>query len=511
MCLQKSSVSAWDSWNWAGDRIVPSPIILASRTLPTNPRKRYNIDIREFLTTINNAVVHDRLNELIHELPMDEQSLFRSHSRGSFDLRADRVVGFLGRFKYLPSARRERRGPDAWLFPDETLCQGGGDCEDLAFLLAAFLIAAGISSYCVRVAMGRLNLTFPDGETVGHDHSWVMYQNEDGIWEILEPIHVVASPAIKAKATAKARPAAKSAEYVPHFVFNVDHLWQIDSCHIARQSDFLGYIHKRDFWYRFDPSFAASVHDSIFDQAFEGITLPSGALSAMKRKSLFLDVNIFTYDPRDHFDNGCIADGWRRVASNLAAFKKQGNDWASFGAAAHAIADFYAHSSYAHFARFEADGSLAIYDPGAALDPSPGYTSSPAGPGLPPFDLTSGKFSNNPELWTGTPAQAAANWKDKLISGRYAQRHDRKAGFWEGFTSIPKELTNAQGFALRGSLPHHNEIAVDELPRPDKHVLYSDTRSGPNDRMCFENQFNWRRDAATRHIAQAYAQIVPQP
>jgi hypothetical protein len=218
-------------------------------------------------------------------------------------------------------------------------------------------------------------------------------------------------------------------------------------------------------------------------------------------------VNIFGYDPTDHFDSAYIDEGWARVQSNLAKFKADPSDWGSFGAAGHGIADFYAHSSYGHFANLKADGSMQPYDPGATLSPSPGYTNIPVDPSLPQFDLTSSQFSTNPEKWKGTGQERAALWAGKLVSGRYAQLHDPKAGFWEGFTSIPKSLTDAPKFNLRGSLPHHNEIAVDDLARGSDHILYSDQRSGPNDRQCYANQFNWRKNAAIQHISAAYRKI----
>jgi hypothetical protein len=505
MCLQKSAVMPWDSWNWSGDEIIPTPIILASRTIP-GTSKRYNIDIREFLTTTNNAVVHQALNDLIRALPQDQHGKVRSHSPGSFDLRADSVVQYVGgNLKYKRSANKVALGPDAWLFPDETLSQGGGDCEDLALLLAALLIASGISSYCVRVALGRLRIKIKGATEQSHDHCWVMYHNEAGIWEILEPLHVVAPKA------SRSRPAlnAPQTEYVPHYVFNSDHLWQIDLHGVAGRAGFMDYCQKRGrgFWSKFDPSFAASVHSDIFDQALGGLGLPSGAIPAMKRKSLFLDVNIATYDPRDHFDNGYIDEGWTTVAANLEKFRSDKTDWSSFGAAGHGIADFYAHSSYAHFAPLQ-NGSIPTFNPGQALTIAPGYTSTPPDPSLSPFDLTSGVFSTNTNKWHGSPAEAAATWQGKLISGRYAQLYDPKAGFWEGFTSIPESLAKVPGFALRGSLPHHNEIAVDELSRPSKHVLYRDARSGPSDRQSYQNQFNWRKQAAIQHIATAHNSIV---
>ena len=145
MCLQISSVKPWDSWNWSGDEIIHKPIIRASRLIPTK-KKRYDIDIREFLTTRDNAVVAQTLGELVAGLPAQDQALFRSHAAGSFDFRADKVAQFVGTLRYKKSANKADRCPDAWLFPDETLAQKYGDCEDLAFLLAALLLASGISA-----------------------------------------------------------------------------------------------------------------------------------------------------------------------------------------------------------------------------------------------------------------------------------------------------------------------------------------------------------------------------
>jgi hypothetical protein len=175
-----------------------------------------------------------------------------------------------------------------------------------------------------------------------------------------------------------------------------------------------------------------------------GGKIPASALSIIKRKSLWLDVNILTYDPRDHFDNGYIPDGWARVNSRLAAFQKDNTDWDIFGPAVHSIGDFYAHSSYVHFAMLQnaasPQGQAVVYSPGGALVAPPQYTANPGDPSLPPFDLTSDAFSLNPYAWKGTKTQAAAQWAGKLISGRYAQKYDPKAGFFENFTSLPLAL-----------------------------------------------------------------------
>ena len=76
MCLQTSAVTPWHDWNWSGDDIVHEPIIPASRTIPATKR-RYPIDIREFLTTRNNAVVNQKLGLLIDRLSPSDQARFR--------------------------------------------------------------------------------------------------------------------------------------------------------------------------------------------------------------------------------------------------------------------------------------------------------------------------------------------------------------------------------------------------------------------------------------------------
>jgi len=501
MCLQTSSVKPWDSWNWSGDEIIHKPIIRASRQIP-GKKKRYDIDIREFLTTTDNAVVGQTLGDVIAGLRPEEQARFRSHAAGSFDFRADKLVQFVGTLRYRASANKSSRCPDAWLFPDETLAQKYGDCEDLAFVLAALLLASGISSYCVRVALGSLHISLPNGKLQKHDHCWVMYQNEGGAWEILEPLRLSAAGVAKASNARSLKPVPVT-EYIPHYVFNTDHLWHVDSRHLRHEVGLNDYGINRPFWNKFDPSFAASVHNTIFDKAL-GDLVPADALAQIRRKSLWLDANIATYDPRDHFDNGYIPEGWQQVQARLAGFKRDPSDWESFGAAAHSIGDFYAHSSYLHFAPVGQDDAAASYQPGTELNPAPAYVD-------PPLSLTSGQFSVNTSLWDGTQQAAAEHWAGQLISGRYAQKYDPKATFWEGFTSIPFSLTSAADFKFRGSLPHHNEIAVDEDAMPGSHKLYSNKSAGPDDRQAYTNQFRWRVNTAIQHIRQVYTEASQSP
>ena len=110
----------------------------------------------------------------------------------------------------------------------------------------------------------------------------------------------------------------------------------------------------------------------------------------------------------------------------------------------------------------------------------------------------------NEHVFNQTPADAARYWNGELISGRYAQPHDTQPGWanaiTEGVTFIPKKLLEANDFKYRGGLPHHNEIAVDEeySKRNKSHKLYGDSGT-------YNQQFDWRKQAATEHIRAAYS------
>src|SRR5574337_99284 len=127
MCMQSTNVRPYQRWHWAGDEIAYDTVILASRRVPDS-KKRYPIDIREYLSIEGNAVVRDHLEKLWERLPKPQQVQFSSRKPGDFDFRARKVTEYVGALRYIPSGRRF----DDWLFPDETLASGGGDCEDLA-------------------------------------------------------------------------------------------------------------------------------------------------------------------------------------------------------------------------------------------------------------------------------------------------------------------------------------------------------------------------------------------
>ena len=493
MCLQPTSVHSIQRYHWGGDEIVHDPIIPASRTIPGTRQRSYPIDIREYLSTDSNAVIRSHLHALVQGLSEAEQASFRSGAPGSFDFRMQAVCDYLGQqLRYQPTGR----GFDEWRFPDETLAAGGGDCEDLAFALAALLEASGISSYCLRVALGTFTQRTTRIELAGakakpkvtfrpakeHDHAWVVYLNERGAWQILEPMALTrqgtesdAAPAAAQRQHKRGRAQSGKgaadaietvdAEYLPHFVFNRHHLWRVRTNEDASLAPLPDYLEEREFWAGFKPSYATSIHNSIYDEALRGMS--PADLATVKRVSLGVDVNVLAYDPRDHFDFAYLPEGWKRVQQRLGSKKLS-----DFGLAVHAIADFYAHSLYGEFAPQRANHSIAPYDPDHPLDPQQLV-----------YDFS--KYAPLPGC-SDPPATAAAAWRGKLISGQW----------WRWFTTFPSELKTPANFAHRRCLPDHDTIAVD-TPRPSsEHRRY--------DAAEYALQFALRRGAAVEHIAAAY-------
>jgi hypothetical protein len=477
--MQMTGLRPYQKWHWAGDEIVYDAVIPAARRIPNTNRKNYPIDIREFLSIESNAALRHALQRLIERLSAEDARRFSSRTPGSFDFRAHTIQKFLSEeVRYL----RSTRGFDEWLFPEETLARGGGDCEDLAFLLAALLDESGISRTCIRVALGRL-IDHQSGD--GGYHAWVVYQCEDGGWEILEPALLnrtgraardarhkkLARGATKGKLMPRAS-ATSDIEYVPHFVFNRDHLWRIrsrDQQAAMGLKDYLGFRIDR-FWTKFDPAFAVKTHEHIFDEALAGI-LSQEEIGLVKHQSFIVDVNVLHYDPRDHFDFAYISRGWKRVQKRLA-----NGSIADFGLAMHSIGDFYAHSFYAHFVPPGPDGLLPLFDPSHPPDLSNAV-----------YD-----FSNLPIPGCAQDPQSAADlWKRRLISGQW----------WRWYSTYPDELQTQAQLALRRCLPDHDAVAVDSSSRPDSHKLYATVRQ-------YKRQFKLRLDAAIRHVrleAQAWA------
>jgi len=485
MCFTLSNVRSPRSWNWEGDEIINDPIIRAARKIPDSERQ-YDIDIRSFLLAKGNAVLRRALNELLDKLPESERALFRSHVPGAFDLRVQRILEYVS--TKVGYANRGRQF-DAWLFPDETIAQGAGDCEDRAFLLASLLLTAGISGYVMRVVLGKL---FNVDKNESKDHVWVMYKNEDGRWLCLEPLLMTKQAQRSSKRLQRRNTHTESDtfEYIPYFAFNDAHMWKITNNTIG--ATFTRYVENRDFWNGFDPEFATAVHNQLIDACLS--ELGWGNLNYVKAVSLAMDT-VSRYDPRDHFDNGYIIEGWHLLKERMKS--KSLNNLAY---TVHSVADFYAHSSFAHFAEPDpTTGELPLFDPARLGYLNVNYASGD-------FDLNdSSRFSVNPKYYPASaPRKAAAHYATikRVISGRFAQPADPQQGVLEKLlVYIPYDMRHAKDFPPRGGLPHHNEIAVDgpltNGAVPADHTLYASA-------IEYERQFELRLDAAKRHITQLY-------
>lgn len=512
MCCRTSAFSFSKDINWDGDVVLFDTTVRAMRTLPdVKPRRRYAVDIREFLAMENSSVLHDTLTRIANGIAKEERYRFFIKERGAFDFRALHVVHHV--CENVRYARKGSRNYDTWLYPDETLAAGGGDCEDLAFLIAALLTASGISPYMVRVAFGYVrDLRHPhDTRAALHQHAWVMYRSESGAWMLFDPLalrvpkrrarmSVASTTGTKrtkrstAAAAAHVSDSRQRFEYLPMFVMNADHVWRVEHGRRETLPDFLqrNYRAPDAFWRSFNPSFNAETHYTVFVRALHDTGLFSAAeLFMINAASLAIDADVGLYHPYDHFDNGYIDEGWARVEERLGR-----GTIIDFAHAMHAVADFYAHSSYGHFFLKEPSiplytGRDAIRDFSARAEEM--YVHAPVRDHA--DSLNPDHFSSHARAGAHVrPAVATRYWmRQGIISGRYAQPGDAMEGPFSfgAITAYPDELKKASELERRGWLPHHNEIAVDSERMGDAHTLY-----GPD---SYSREYVKRVDAAVRH------------
>lgn len=470
MCMQLNGIRPYQCWNWSGDMILHDTIIPASRKVPDTKISRYDIDIRDFVSIGGNSVIRKTLHQITDNWTNEDKLLFFVNGNNGFDFRAHRIFEWFSGLDYIKSKRHF----DQWLFPEETLAQNGGDCEDLSFLLATLLIESGISQDCVRVALGRI-IDHTHEHLKPHDHAWVMYQQELGAWQIFDPLEKVkqleksgktgADTAISAQLhTKNDHPPIQDIEYIPCFVFNPEHLWRVRSTEAIAGKSLNDYLNNREFWANFDPSFAASVHNFILEQALKGMS--SSDLVKVKLASLRVDINVLAYDPRDHFDFAYMQASWDQVEHRLKSGTLD-----DFGLAIHAISDFYAHSMYAYFAP-KTSGKITPYSPGNSI-PSAKLVYDFTGLPMPGANLDT--------------TAAAKLWQGELISGQW----------WRWFTTYPSDLKNPKELQKHRNLPDHDALAIDS-PTPKQQDNFF-VRNG-----TYLEQFRLRQQAAIDHVAQVY-------
>ncbi len=198
-------------YNWAGDTIVRDTVMFDRRAVIGYPNIYIPTDIREWLGSTDSEVLKRALQEI--RLPAAREA-------GTFDMRAWRIWDYVAQSVEYVTDKKACGMEDFWLFPEETLMLQKGDCEDSSFLLAALLLASGISEHCVRVVLGRVISS--DG---AFGHAWVVYQNEEGKWCLLEST-LDSVPARLVTADPLTQP-GNQYQYQPQFCLNASHLWCI--------------------------------------------------------------------------------------------------------------------------------------------------------------------------------------------------------------------------------------------------------------------------------------------
>ena len=502
MCITHQLLKNSQSWNWDGDVIIYNPIIPNTRRVSNI---LYDVDIREFLTSKDNAVIKKTLNEIAQGLHPEYKTKFYDRQQGCFDFRANVLKEYISNEIMYVKSNREF---DAWLFPDETITLKKGDCEDRAFLLASLMIASGISNYNIRLSFGKIEEI---ATGMQYDHVWVMYKNEGGIWELIEPL--THSKIEKEKTTSggdrekELKPVSETPfNYIPYFIANDEHLWAVR--HIENNKPLSDYISERKFWTGYNPSFGSAIHKDIIKTALNDSQAFVNCLTESMKKELthFWNFNMIpddyrnnfaekvvnvdipsmlvNYNPLLHYDNAFIKESFDLVNENL----KDKKTLDGIAMALHATEDFYSHTSYPEFAKV-VDGKLLLM---TEIDPDSEtyanqFTSLPAYGIGGSFDLNKKGFSVNTRVYKKPDKTDAINfWNKKIISGRYGQNGDSHA-FLERTQYWPSNLSLSE---MQGAIPHHNEMAVDDSKKDNQHVLYGDN---------YPAKYTLRLDGAIRH------------
>jgi len=203
-------------YDWSGTQILQ-----VNTSLPDKRRVLGHADtlvltdLREWVAAGDREEIRSVIKQL--ELPTDRKS-------GTFDLRAKKIWRFVAsEIEYVLDPESQKK-LDFWQFPAETLALKQGDCEDTSFLLAALLLAGGVSPFCFRVVFGWLKST---DNNPSERHAWVLYKDEAGVWRILEStLDSTSIPKRLPDANMLARPGSRPL-YKPDICLNNFHVWQI--------------------------------------------------------------------------------------------------------------------------------------------------------------------------------------------------------------------------------------------------------------------------------------------
>lgn len=202
--------------DWAGTRILQKNTALKDkRRVFKNADTHVLTDLREWITPGDREQIRHTLSGI--KLPI-------TRSEKTFDKRALILWKWVvDNIEYV-SDPEEQELLDYWQFPAETLAVKKGDCEDCAFLLASLLLGSGISSYCVRVAIGTIERHNRGLE----QHAWVVYKNEDGIWCLLEATLPNGDCPGSLPDAENYTKDESDPRYSPILCLNTEHVWQVE-------------------------------------------------------------------------------------------------------------------------------------------------------------------------------------------------------------------------------------------------------------------------------------------
>ena len=302
---------------------------------------------------------------------------------------------------------------------------------------------------------------------IEHAHAWVMYLNERGRWELLEPFaHVNGGTgrALHGRILLRVRRSP-----MPRIsVLNRDHLWRVESNETYQLHDFPEYVRAREqkFWKGFKPKFALDVHYDIYREALDGMSLEDvRTVNAVNEQMDVENVVTGRYDPRDHCDFALIAESWDRIGARLKT-----GDLEDFGRAIHTVSDFYAHSTYCEAAPKGAGGLPPLFVPGMSLA-APNVT----------YD-----FSTRSNRCTHGLDEIQQHWNKTVVTGHW----------WRPVVGVPSEIASDESFPWRLCLPDHNHLAVDSFA--------GWTQGHHNDLQSYQQQFVLRRKMAIQHVRAIY-------
>lgn len=252
--------------------IVQECVVPASRSVSAGARSvAYDLDIREL--SVGRAenlrrILEEGIPQLIRVLPRASLERFHARTPGAYDHRMDVIAAYVGsEIRFEARVRTEF----SWQLPEETLALRTGDSCERASLMAALARAAGISSYCLRVAIGSLRI---EGAEPGeHPHVWLEYKTERGRWIVVEPF----DPLGETNATAEkpVHPPEGAITYVPQFFFNEAHVWTLEPLDDA--PPFADALAKRVRTRVITPAFLGAMHR---DRVTEALAFLRGTADA---------------------------------------------------------------------------------------------------------------------------------------------------------------------------------------------------------------------------------------